>query len=445
MNGRWRLRSGPRSRPAGANRSRIRRLTAAVLALAVLAACGQPARPDGRPSVSPHRLPTATATISPSPTSTDGPAADVQRLLRARAKGLLHGDRAAFLAPLDAAARSLRDRQATFYDDIHGVPLASWVSTLEPGTAQRMPGEGAESWSYSVVTVYAFSGLTDEKAVLDERVNVARRPEGWRITGIADQQTHTEPWDIGRTTSVHAGRIVVLGIGTSKQDLTAVERQAAGAVPRVDAVWRGPWEHGAVVVVPADATEAATLSGTEQIEPLAAVATGGSGVDATGHLRRWDRVVVNPSAWKRMSDTGRLVVLTHELTHLATGSLGSVPMWVSEGFADYVGWKDSGVATDTIAEELRAEVRKGDVPKDLPDEADFHGSRVDEAYEEAWLAARYIAFRYGEDKLLRVYRDMAARSGTSRADQDGVLRKALGVSRSAFVHGWQGYVKAQLS
>lgn len=413
--------------------------------MVVLAACGQPARPDGRASGSPDGLPTATATISPSPTSTDGPITDVRKLLRARARALLDGDRSAFLAPLDAAARSLRDRQGRFYDNIHGVPLASWVSTVDPDTGERMPGSGVEHWSYSVVTVYAFAGLTDEKAVLDQRMDVAKRPEGWRIVDITDQQTHTEPWDIGRTTSVRDGRIVVLGIGESKKELTAVEHQAVDAVPRVDAVWRREWERGAVVVVPADATEAATLSGTDRIEPLAAVATGGSGVDADGRLHRWDRVVVNPSAWRRMSDTGRLVVLTHELTHVATGPLGSVPTWVSEGFADYVGWKSSGVPTDTIAEELRDEVRKGDVPKDLPREADFHGQRVDQAYEEAWLAARYIAYRYGEDKLLRVYRGMAAQSGTGKADQDHVLRKELGVSRSAFVHGWRGYVEAQLS
>lgn len=412
--------------------------------MGLLAACGQPARPDGMASGSPRGMPTATATISPSVTSTDGPAADVRRLLRARAEALLDGNRPGFLAPLDAAARSLRDQQGEFYDNIHGVPLASWASTIDAGTARRMPGSGAASWSYSVVTVYAFTGLNDEKTVLDQRVEVAQRPEGWRITSITDQEPRTEPWDIGRTSSVHHGRIVVLGIGASKQDLTAIEQQAADAVPRVDAVWRGGWERGAVVVVPADATEAATLSGTEQIEPLAAVATGGSGVDASGHLHRWDRVVINPSAWKRMSDTGRLVVLTHELTHVATGSLGTVPMWVSEGFADYVGWRRSGVATDTIAEELRAEVRKGHAPADLPDETDFRSTHVDQAYEEAWLAARYIAFRYGEDKLLRVYRGMAARSGTGKADQDHVLRSVLGVSRSAFVHGWRGYVEAEL-
>jgi hypothetical protein len=441
MNGRWRVHGGDRL----ADRSPLRRLSAAVVVVGVLAACGQPARPEDRASGSAHGMPTATATISPSATSTDGPAGDVRSLLRARAEALLDGDRSGFLAPLDAAARSLRDEQGAFYDDIHGVPLASWVSTIDPGTARRKPGTGVASWSYSVVTVYAFTGLTDEKAVLDERVEVAQRPEGWRITAITDQgRPSTEPWDIGRTSSVHDDRIVVLGIGASKQDLTTIQRQAAAAVPRVDAVWPGRWERGAVVVVPADATEAATLSGTEQIEPLAAVATGGSGVDASGHLHRWDRVVINPSAWKRMSDTGRLVVLTHELTHVATGSLGTVPMWVSEGFADYVGWRRSGVPTDTIAEELRAEVRKGHGPTDLPDQADFHSSHVDQAYEEAWLAARYIAFRYGEDKLLRVYRGMAARSGTGRADQDRVLRSVLGVSRSAFVHGWHGYVEAEL-
>lgn len=402
MNGRWRLPSVPRR-----NRSRIRCLTAAAAAVGVLAACGQPTHPDGRASGSPAGLPTATATISPSASSTNGPIGDVRKLLRARAKGLLDGDRSAFLAPLDGAARSLQDRQATFYDNIHGVPLASWVSTLDPRTAQRMPGAGAESWSYSVVTVYAFDGLSDEKAVLDQRVDVARRPEGWRITDIADQHTRIEPWDIGRTTAVHDGRIVVLGIGASERELTAIERQAAAAVPRVDAVWRGRWEHGTVVVMPADATEAAALSGTEQIEPLAAVATGGSGVDAAGHLHRWDRVVINPSAWKRMSAIGRLVVLTHELTHVATlaggrDGLSSAVWWLVEGIADYAMMLNQSLGDYDAIPEVRKFVRDswdGDPAIGQP----AYGATTEEAaarYGVAFLAVWRMAESYGQDAML---------------------------------------------
>src|SRR5690606_33810051 len=161
---------------------------------------------------------------------------------------------------------------------------------------------------------------------------------------------------------VHGDRIVVIGIGTPKAKLHTIRRQAADAVPSVDQVWDGDWARGAVIVVPDDTAGAAKLSRSENVSALAAVATGASAVDADGELRHWDRVVVNPSAWQKMNATGRSVVLAHELTHVATGSLGTVPIWVSEGFADYVGWRDRGIAMRDIAPELAADVRKGDVP-----------------------------------------------------------------------------------
>lgn len=413
--------------------------------MALLVGCGGAGEPSDVSSPSRRAtLPSATATLSSSASSTHGPVSDVRKLLAARAKALMRADRSGFVGAVDESAAALRTEQRTFYDNIRGASLASWSYTIDPKTAHRHDTKGAESWDYVVYTTYSFAGLPGQHAVVSHQVDVVERTDGWRISAIIPKDTHSEPWDLGRTLSVRSGRVVVVGVDRSRAELERIRDQAAAAVPRVDDIWRGDWARGAVVVVPPDTAGAGELTGTENIDALAAVATGGSAVDASGAMQRWERVVVNPKAWQRMDSTGREVVLAHELTHVATGSLGAVPIWVSEGMADYVGWKDSGLSTRRIAQELGAEVRRGDLPADLPVEADFRGERVDQAYEAAWLAAKYIAFRYGEDKLLAVYRGMADQASTSKADQDRVLRSTLKVSRSAFLHGWRSYLQARL-
>lgn len=422
------------------------RAAAVTASVAMLVACGGGGGEQQGTSSPRHRatLPSATATLSSSAASKHGPVADVRTLLAARAKALLGADRPGFVGAIDDSATALQTEQRAFYDNIRGASLASWTYTIDPKSAHRHDTQGAESWDYVVYTTYSFAGLPGQHAVVSHQVDVVERTDGWRIASITPKDTHPEPWDLGTTLSVRSGRVVVVGVDRSRAELERIRDQAAAAIPRVEDVWRDDWARGAVVVVPPDTAGAGELTGSENIDALAAVATGGSAVDASGEMQRWERVVVNPKAWQKMDSTGRQVVLAHELTHVATGSLGSVPIWVSEGLADYVGWKDSGLSTRRIAQELGAEVRRGDLPDDLPVEADFHGERVDQAYEASWLAARYIAFRYGEDKLLAVYRGMAEQSSTGKADQDRVFRSTLKVSRSAFLHGWRSYLQSRL-
>lgn len=156
------------------------------------------------------------------------------------------------------------------------------------------------------------------------------------------------------------------------------------------------------VVVAASAGEAARMIGADSVEGLAAVADR-------------DRVIVIPETYARLTPTGRDVVLAHELTHVAAGTDG-LPPWLYEGFADYVGYRDAGLAVRVAAAELAAEVRAGRLPRELPGPAAFApgAARLAQSYQEAWLACRLIAARYGEDRLVRLYRD-AQRHGIDRA------------------------------
>ncbi|WP_285778228.1 hypothetical protein [Microtetraspora sp. NBRC 13810] len=227
-------------------------------------------------------------------------------------------------------------------------------------------------------------------------------------------------------TVVRGERSEVIGPpGADRGRLAGIAAVADRAARTVAGVW-GPTR--AVIEVPADTAQAARLAGTTALEGLAAVALA-------------DRVVIVPDGFARLSPAGRAVVLTHELTHVATGAaLGTgLPIWLTEGFADYVGYRDSGIPVRTAAAELADEVRAGRLPRELPSRDDFRpgGPRVPQAYEEAWLACRYIAGRYGERALVALYR---------RALRDGLpgALAALGLTTASLTAHWRAHLAAEL-
>ncbi|GGK88086.1 hypothetical protein Sme01_00910 [Sphaerisporangium melleum] len=184
-----------------------------------------------------------------------------------------------------------------------------------------------------------------------------------------------------------------------------------------------------VILVPATTEQAATLSAPASVTGLAAVAA-------------VDSVIVEPAAFARLSAAGRDVVLTHEITHIAAGAAldGRTPKWLVEGFADYVGYRDSGIPVARAAAELAEEVRAGRLPRELPGPGDFAAGspRLAQAYEEAWLACRYVAERYGERALVALYR--AARGG----DLSAALSRTLGTGPAGFTAAWRAYVQDRL-
>lgn len=205
----------------------------------------------------------------------------------------------------------------------------------------------------------------------------------------------------------------------------ALRADAAGT--RVSAVLGRPVRP--VVLVPASAAEAARVAGVGSVAGLAAVADGG-------------RVVVVPEYFGRLTPTGRDVVLTHELTHVAAGT-ERLPVWLYEGFADYVGYRDAGLPVRVAAAELAADVRAGRLPGGLPGPEAFAPSsrdpvRLARAYQEAWLACRFIAERFGEGTLVRLYRD--AQTG---GIDPGLAR--LGLSAGTLTARWREYVRDQLA
>ena len=225
----------------------------------------------------------------------------------------------------------------------------------------------------------------------------------------------------------------------------ALVAECDAAVPRVTALWGGDWSQRVVVVLPDSPAELARLvPDAGDLGQIAAITT--ADVARSGRPVG-DRVFVNRATYIQLSSLGRRVVMTHEIVHVATrAATGSqVPLWFVEGLADYLGYQDVGIPLAVSAQELRADLRAGKVPTDLPADTAFDGSRGDLAatYEQSWLAVGLLARTYGQRAVVALYRHLGGDPRPGALDR--ALRRDLHTSLLAFTHAWRADLRRLLA
>jgi hypothetical protein len=386
-------------------------------------------------------------------------AAAIRELLVRRATAVTAHDAAAWRSTLDPEHPGFVRRQMQVFRNLRHVPFASWDYDFDADRALRPSKRtlryGAQTYAPSSFTLeYRLRGFDRRATSLPQYPTFVLRSTGWYLTSFDDfrgrgDRSSTDLWDYGPVLVVRTSKVLVLGHPASQGLLAGIAAEVAADIPRVTAVWGHHWPERAVVLVPATQRELGrVVDDYGDLDNIAAVATAevqtGSGKpDPVGN-----RIGINPANWPKLSLLGRRIVLTHELTHVATRATTSAatPTWLAEGFADYIGYLDSGLPTAFVAQDLGTAVREGRAPRHLPTPNSFDGAnvRLSLAYEGAWMACRFIAQQWGQAALVHLYAAVARSHLDPATAVDLAFRRVLHISRGQFTARWRGYVNSEL-
>lgn len=384
--------------------------------------------------------------------STLSPQAQVIRLLASRADALLRHDKAAFLATVDARRRTFYRSQAVLFDRMATVPFASFSYSV-PDPLQDVGSDRArQRYSPTVVSMFpveASFGFRDQDSspfLARFYYTFAITDSGWRIAGQDDVasplRSDVEIWDSGGVQTMSTARTLVVfhpGDTVLARRLLSVAERGYG---QVAASWSSSWDKRVVILVPRDQREAQRLVRSRDLSEVAAVTS--SAVEA-GPLHRLlgNRIIVNTSLLEDYRTLDLQVVLTHEMTHVATRKIGvGVPLYLVEGFADFTALRPLDAPVRVTRPSLAAAVRAGRFRGRLPSRSQLVGSDAALAYDEGSTFCLWVESTFGEAKLQALYSSFRDLVGDpSRQDEDLRYRRALGISRATAEARWAAFVR----
>ena len=186
--------------------------------------------------------------------------------------------------------------------------------------------------------------------------------DGWRLGEV--ESSAKDLWSYGQVTSARAGKSLVIGSLVYAERTDSLAAQVESARSDVDGFWTHRWPARVVVILPGKARWMDGLIGDDAASKFPAVATRDSGREGTVN-----RITVNPTVFDGLPYIGQQIILRHEITHVAQNALPgqqSVPLWLAEGLATYVGYQGSGVPDDVVGRLVFGEVRSAGAPNGFP-------------------------------------------------------------------------------
>jgi hypothetical protein len=292
--------------------------------------------------------------------------------------------------------------------------------------------DAAGRWQAAVDLTWRFGGFDRYPAHEEVLVGFESHAGTVGITSFGGGDRRSPLWLSGPVEVRRSADTLVLATTASEADL--LDGRARVAVPVVrDVLPR--WDGRLVVEVPAsepglDAVLAADPGTYAQIAAVTA------SVDGTLTAQSPVHVFVNPEVYDGLDQVGGQVVLSHEATHLATRAplTTGVPLWLLEGFADYVALHEVDLPIGTTAAQIIAQVRQSGAPDQLPGQADFDSSatHLGAAYESAWVACLVLADLGGRDALVRLYENVS-----KGGDLDQELSGLFGLTTAGLTARWR--------
>ncbi|MDQ6524187.1 hypothetical protein RB608_11275 [Nocardioides sp. LHD-245] len=289
---------------------------------------------------------------------------------------------------------------------------------------------GDDGWDGQVAVTWQVDGIDEASARIELPVSFA--DHGAAIAAVGGHGARLPLWLTGPLAVRRAGDVVVAVAGED----AGVERYlgaARRAVEQVRAVV--PGDGGLVVEVPADTDGLRRALDTEpgQYDAIAAITAPVDGTEAAGSPVH---VFLNRGIYDDLDRVAAQVVMTHEAVHALTDAVAArqAPLWLVEGFADYVALRDVDLPLATTAGQIAEQVRQGGLPKALPAPGDFDpaASHLGAVYEAAWLVCVTLAEHAGERALVEIYADVL-----SGGDPVVAVREHAGWTEAELTAAWQ--------
>lgn len=372
-----------------------------------------------------------------SPPAVDAPMAqaadvvgEIRVILENRAEAVSSGNLADFLVGVDQDDEEFIADQKQYFTNLAQLPLAAFGYEIPEGASastadgivrlslvERLQLDGYDAVPVRTPARYSF--VRDPAGAI---VLAATRDPEWEKANDVD----LAPWDLMAIRAEESSGVLGIfddgSIDTAGQIMDAVERGVGQVQSEIPFDW-----DGRVVVYALSSIE--ILASLDNLPGGDADALDGVAFPVwAGPQSRTlasTRFMIHPRMIER-DESIRDRLVRHELTHVAMGPRDdSVPIWLSEGLAEYISVQSVPGFERLISRDALAAARTGLV--DLPEDRTFNGIRSSSNYGIAWYACEYIVGAYGEKTLWRLFDEMRAGNGTESAEQDGVLDRVLGL------------------
>jgi hypothetical protein len=390
----------------------------------------------------------AGAGAAPAPTSPDSTRKAIRELLDQRARAVMDGDEASFMATVGRGSPAFVGRQRRLFRGMQQLDLRSYRLHARWDRYGDLGGSfevgdyaGAQATALPVtdeiLRIRGFDDAENEELFY----TFVKRGGTWEIAEDTDLESlgflsARHLWDSGPLVATRSEHFLLLqhscdapvGCISVPDDVLGL---AESALRRVAPYWSLPWSRHVIVLVPSSEAELQRmLAVTFDVSDFVAFAFGTSA----------PRIVVNPPSLAGRSRESLLTIFTHELLHVATRPRSGrfTPLFVEEGFADYVGRAGDSTALSLLHSRVVSGRFDGTLPRDFEFTA---GASTDIflAYQEAHSAVEFFVDTWGLKKFVRFYKrlgkiDVAA--GTSGYHVDGALRNTIGIGFREFEERW---------
>ncbi|GAA4806367.1 hypothetical protein GCM10025786_07220 [Nocardioides caeni] len=289
---------------------------------------------------------------------------------------------------------------------------------------------GDDGWTALVAVTWRIDGFDEASARTELPVHFA--DGGRSIEALGDDSARLPVWLSDRVGSRRSPDALVFGVASDKE-LAIYDRQIRRAITEIRGVIGG--DERVVVEVPADTGSLDraldVASGT-----YASIAAVTAPVDGSRTEQSPVHVFVNPAVYDAMDPVAAQVVATHEVVHAVTGAVlaQTAPLWLVEGFADYVALRDLDLPISRTAGQLIDAVEADGVPDSLPADSEFDpaSGHLGVVYEAAWQVVVTLAEQGGETAVVEFYR--AVLGGADVATE---LVDRFGWTEADLTAGWQ--------